>query len=86
MSRTGIVSVLHRYRGMVAIKADDDGSYTIIEVLSSFHLELGDEVAWAQGYGLGSETFQNLTTGESDEVFVQNHSVAAENVRQQLLV
>lgn len=86
MSRSGSIAALNPRRGMVAIRTDDDGSYTIIELLSHFELSLGDKMVWKNDYGLGSETYRNLTTGESEEVYVQNHSVTTGNLRQQLLV
>jgi hypothetical protein len=43
---------------MVAIATEDDG-YTIIELLSDFELEVGDEMTWANGYGLGSPPHQD---------------------------
>lgn len=51
MRRHGKVAALNPRRGMVAIKTDD-GGYTIIELLSDFQLEIGDEMTWANGYGL----------------------------------
>ena len=45
---------------MVAIATEDDG-YTIIELLSSWDLEVGDTLSWKNGYGLGSETYENLS-------------------------
>ncbi len=70
---------------MAAIATDDDG-YTIIELLSDFELEIGDQIAWANGYGLGSEIYSNLTKGTRAEVYVQNHAVSQANLRQQLFL
>lgn len=70
---------------MVAIETNDDG-YTIIELISDFEVEVGDSVAWVNGYGLGSEVYENLTKNTSGEVYVQNHSVSQSNLRQQLLL
>lgn len=86
MSRSGSIAAINPRRAMVAIRTDDDGSYTIIELLSHFELSLGDKMTWNNGYGLGSETYRNVTTGESEEVYVQNHSVTMANLRQQLLI
>ncbi|MEK6282519.1 MAG: hypothetical protein AABN95_19330 [Acidobacteriota bacterium] len=69
---------------MVAIATEDDG-YTIIELLSDFELEVGDEMTWGNGHGLGSETYENVTKGTREEVYVQNHAVTIANLRQQLL-
>jgi hypothetical protein len=85
MRRTGKVAVINPHRAMVAISTDDDG-FTIIELLSDFDLEVGDQIAWPNGYGLGSELYENLSKNTRSEVFVQNHSVSNSNLRQQLLL
>lgn len=72
-------------RGMVAIATEDDG-FTIIELLSHFDLDVGDSIAWANGYGLGSEVYENVSKGVREEVYVQNHAVSRANLRQQLLL
>jgi len=84
MQRTGIVAAINPSRGMVAIATEDDG-YTIIELLSSWDVEVGDEIAWQNGHGLGSETYENLTKGSREVVYVQNHAVGQATLRQQLL-
>jgi hypothetical protein len=85
MRRTGIVAAINSKRGMVAIATEDDG-FTIIELLSDFELEVGDKMAWANGYGRGSEIYENQTKGSSEEVNVQNHAVTKSSLRQQLLL
>jgi hypothetical protein len=82
--RKGIVAAMNPSRGMVAIATEDDG-YTIIELLSDFELEVGDEMTWEHGHGLGSETYENVTKGIREEVYVQNHGVTVANLKQQLL-
>ena len=72
-------------RGMVAIETEDDG-FTIIELLSDWDLQIGDAVVWANGYGLGSEVYENRTKRSRAEVYVQNHSVHRAILRQQLLL
>lgn len=72
--REGTVATMNPRRGMVGIKTDDSG-YTIIELLSDWELEIGDRIAWENGYGLGSEVYQNRTRGTRAEVYVQNHDV-----------
>jgi hypothetical protein len=84
MRRNGIVAAMNPSRGMVAIATEDDG-YTIIELLAEFELEVGDEMTWENGHGLGSEIYKNVTKETSEEVYVQNHSVSKANLRQQLL-
>lgn len=85
MRRTGKVAAINPRRGMVAISTPDDG-FTIVELISSWEPEIGDEIAWSNGYGLGSETYENLTQGRLGEVFVQNHAVNQANLRAQLLL
>ena len=70
---------------MVAIATEDDG-FTIVELLSEWDLEVGDTVAWANGYGMGHEIYENLTKGSREEVYVQNHAVDKSSLRQQLLL
>ncbi|MCH8179777.1 MAG: hypothetical protein IIA02_08370 [Proteobacteria bacterium] len=85
MGKRGTVRAINTQRGMVAIKADD-GGYTIIELLGHFEVQLGDRMAWENDYGLGGETYINLTSGESSGVFVQNHDVPEVQLRRQLLL
>jgi hypothetical protein len=85
MRRHGTVAARNPKRGMVAIKTDD-GGYTIIELLSDFELDIGDEMTWADGYALGHEVYKNVTKGTHEEVYVQNHDVNEAILRQQLLL
>lgn len=85
MRRSGTVAAINAGRGMVAIATQDDG-YTIIELLSEWNIEVGDSIAWANGYGLGSEVYQNVTRSSREEVYVQNHSVSQSALHQQLLL
>ena len=85
MRRTGQVAAINANRGMVAIATEDDG-FTVIELLSGWGLEVGDSIAWSNGYGLGSETYENLTQRTSGEVFVQNHAVSRADLLTQLLL
>ncbi len=85
MTRHGVVAALNPKRGMVAIATEDD-AYTIIELLSDFDLEIGDKIRWSNDYGLGSEVYTNLTRGESEEVYVQNHAVNKAILKKQLLL
>lgn len=84
MPRAGTVAAMNPARGMVAISTEDDG-FTIVELLSSWELEIGDSVRWANDYGLGSEVYENVTKSTRSGVFVQNHAVHASSVSQQLL-
>jgi len=84
MQRSGTVAAMNPGRGMVAIETEDDG-FTIIELLSGWDLEIGDAVVWTNGYGLGSEVYENRTKQSRSEVYVQNHAVNRAILRQQLL-
>lgn len=85
MRRTGKIAAINSQRAMVAIATEDDG-FTIVEILSPFDVEVGDQIAWSNGYGLGPEFYENLTKNTREEVYVQNHSVSNSNLRQQLLL
>ncbi len=84
MRRNGKVAAINPSRGMVAIATEDDG-LTIIELLSDFELEVGDEMTWENGHGLGSEIYENVTKSSRERVYVQNHAVTNANLRRQLL-
>lgn len=81
----GAVYAINPQGSMVAIDAGDNG-YTIIELLDGSEIEIGDEISWANDTGLGSETYKNVTRGERFEVFVQNHFVSEDSLREQLLM
>lgn len=84
MPRQGIVKAINPNRGMVGILAED-GRYTIIELLSGWEISVGDKIKWKNGYGLGSEIYENTTKRSSQEVYVQNHDVHEKYLRVQLL-
>jgi len=69
---------------MVAILTEDD-EFTIIELLSDSDFDRGDHVSWADEYGLGPVTYRNLSKQTEAEVYVQNHGVGRNGLRQQLL-
>ena len=83
--RSGIVEAGNPARGMVAIATEDDG-FTIIELMSEWDLEIGDAISWENGYGMGSEVYENRTKTSRAEVYVQNHGVSHSRVRRQLLL
>ena len=84
MRRSGTVAETNPERSMVGIKTED--GFTIIELLVEWDLDIGDRVAWSSGYGLGSETYENLTKRTRGRVCVQNHSVSAGGLRVKLLL
>jgi uncharacterized membrane-anchored protein len=81
--RRGVVAAINQRRGMIAIKTEDSG-YTIVELLRDWDVDVGDEIAWANGYGLGSEIYENRTKGVASEVYVQNHDVSEAILKVQL--
>lgn len=83
MQRTGTVAAINSKQGMVAIATEDDG-YTIVELLSSWDLEIGDTLSWKNGHSLGSEIYENISKGTKTEVYVQNHSVTKNILHSQL--
>lgn len=85
MRSRGKVAAINPRRGMVAI-ATDDGGFTIIELLSDWSLEVGDDITWTDRYGLGHEMYRNVTQQTEEEVFVQNHDVSRSNLQAQLLL
>jgi hypothetical protein len=85
LRRNGTVAAMNAARGMVAIATEDD-SFTIIELLSDWELHIGDAISWENGYGMGSEVYENLTRQTRSEVYVQNHAVHQSTLRQQLLL
>jgi len=85
MAMTGIVRYINAQRGMVAIETDGHG-YTIIELLDGDEIEVGDKMWWADDTACGGEDYKNITKGTVMSVYVQNHWVAPEQLRQQLLI
>ena len=70
---------------MVALQTEGYG-FTIIELVEPADIELGDEMRWEPGTGLGGHVYANLTKGKSVRVFAQNHWVPKEQLPQQLLL
>ena len=79
-----MVVAMNPRRGMVGITLDD-GGHTVIELLTDWPLDIGDVLEWAHDYGLGLETYRNLSKGTQCEVFVQNHDVSTSLLPQQML-
>ncbi|MGO4321340.1 hypothetical protein LOY47_20325 [Pseudomonas brassicacearum] len=85
MQTQGVVRAINLRRGMVGVWVEEQCGYTIIEMLSSHDVELGDQLIWSDGYTMGSCQYRNITKGWVAEVYVQNHDVSAQNLKQQLL-
>ncbi|TXH70981.1 MAG: hypothetical protein E6Q88_07875 [Lysobacteraceae bacterium] len=84
MRRTGTVAAIAPEQGLAAIATIDRG-FTIIELTSDWALTPGDSIAWEEGDALGFETYENLSKGTRDEVFVQEHDVDEGTMRIRLM-
>ena len=84
MNTTGKVYSVNLQRGRVAVKTED--GFTILEVVNEGDFRVGDTVQWTNGTDLGSQIYRNITKGTQVEVTVQNHWVAPEHLRHQLLL
>ena len=80
----GTVHSMNPQRGMVAIETAGHG-FTIIELLSDTHIEIGDLMEWSPDTGCGHQTYLNHTKGSRIQVYGQNHGVTPTLLRQQLL-
>jgi hypothetical protein len=78
---TGTVHAINRRRGLVAIATD--GGFTIIEMLTSDPIHLGDQLQWDDDR-LGTATYRNLTKRTSHSVNAHAHGVHESRVRQKL--
>jgi hypothetical protein len=72
-------------RGMVAVLTEN-GDFTIIEIIGSYEIDIGDELTWKNDTALGSEQYRNITKKQDIEVFVQNHWVNKSQLRQRLFL
>jgi hypothetical protein len=79
---TGYVHTINRRRGLVAIATEGSG-FTIVELLGSDPINLGDRLEWPNDT-LGSAVYVNLTKGLKVRVNVQGHGVPETQVRQRL--
>ena len=81
----GKVYQINPKRGMVAVLTEN-GDFTIIEIIGSYEIDIGDELTWKNATGLGSEHYRNITKNQIIEVFVQNHWVNESQLQQHLLL
>jgi len=81
----GKVYQINPNRGMVAVLTEN-GDFTIIEIIGAYEIDIGDELTWKNDTALGSEQYRNITKKQDIEVFVQNHSVNKNQLRQQLFL
>jgi len=78
-----IVLINHR-RGMVAAQTTD-GDYVIIELLGDYDIDIGHVVSHPDFTSMGGEKYQNLSTGELMDVYVQNLCATVEQAKKQCL-
>ena len=79
---TSYVHTINRRRGLVAIATEGSG-FTIVELLGSDPINLGDRLEWPSDT-LGNAVYINLTKGLRISVNVQDHGVPETELRQQL--
>jgi hypothetical protein len=77
----GIITEINAQRGMVSVKTDN--GFSIFELLSHENINVGDKLEWNTD-ALGDCQVKNITQDETIEVYFQNHSVAAANVKKLL--
>ena len=65
------VVLVNQNRGMVAAK-NEDGAYSIFELLGPYEVEIGDVVSSVDFSSMGGETYHNITKNEDMDVYVQN--------------
>ncbi len=82
MRRKGTIAIIDPDQGAAAILTADSG-YTIIELDPDWAVEIGDQIEWDNGDGLGFETYENVSKGTTGDVFVQNHEVTEKSLRLQ---
>ena len=78
----GVVHEINASRCMVAIKTSE--GYSIVELVDSDAIEVGDHVRWREDTQLGSGQLENLSRRTSFEVYFQNHWVSEQQLRAQL--
>ncbi len=76
----GKVYQINPKKGMVAVLTEN-GDFTIIEIIGSYEIDIGDEMTWKNDTGLGSEQYRNITKNQVINVFVQNHCVSESQLR-----
>ncbi len=85
MQRSGIVSILNRKQGLVAIRAER-GDYAIFELLYELRLDENDTVIWNDRSDPGFVHLSNVSTGAQDDVYVRHLSIAEADIRRCLLL
>ena len=80
---TGYVHTINRRRGLVAV-ATDGNDFTILELVGTDPISLGDQLEWPDDTALGRAVFRNITKGAAANVKVLAHGVPPSQVRQSL--
>ena len=80
----GTVKAVNPLNGMFAVEVDD-GGFTIVELLDSVDVGIG-EVVHGELQSLGGESLLNVTTGDKFDCYIQNFDVPPSSIRQQLLL
>jgi hypothetical protein len=80
---TGYVHTINRKRRLAALATEGHG-FTIIELVGSEPIRIGDQFQWPSGRALGRTVFHNLSTGTTVNVNVLAHGVPQALVRQLL--
>jgi hypothetical protein len=80
---TGYVHTINRRRGLVAVATDGNG-FTILELVGTDPISIGDQLEWADDTALGRAVYRNITKGAAASVKVLAHGVPESQVRQSL--
>jgi hypothetical protein len=80
---TGYVHTINHSRGLVVIATEGHG-FTIVELLGSDPIHLGDRLEWDDASALGSAVYHNRTKATRINVNVQTHGVLESRLRQRL--
>jgi len=84
MIMKGIIFDINWERGMVAVLTESE-DYSVFELLSEEHLDIGDEVSWNENHPLGDCKIKNYTKNEIIEIYFQDHWVNNQNLKSRLL-
>jgi hypothetical protein len=76
----GRAYAINRSKGIVAIETELHG-FTIVETQAPADIEIGDEISWRSDLEMGSQVYDNLTTGRAIPVTVLSHFVSRDRVR-----
>lgn len=72
--------VLPRFGCPAFSGAQDDGEYSVFELLGDDPVDIGDRVSWVNDTGFGSEPLTNRAQRQTCEVYVQYHHVSQDGL------